>query len=1055
MSQIKDLQIRKFNPGVFQSDEEVVAQFKVRHHELKTVLDILHDNIEAPSCQHTLILGPRGQGKTMLLARTAAELRSNEQFSEPLLPIRFMEESLEIFNMADFWLETLLHLARECQRFDPQLGQELHIRHSTLSEKWRSDSLEDLARNAVLNVADQLGRKLVLMIENLQALFEDVDEDFGWELRKTLQTEPQIILVGSATSRFEELNDANLPFFEFFWMIHLKPLNAIECQQLWTMINGQDISGRELRPLEILTGGSPRLLVIVASFARHKSKRRLMEELVLLIDEHTDYFRGNLEALPKTERRVFLAVIDLWQPSTPSEISIRARMDIRKVSTMLGRLVRRGAVIIEGSGRKRKYVVAERLYSIYYKLRRNCDEATVVQNLIRFMSVFYTEEEQIEAIYSLIEEMDASRIIRDALDTFMAENPEIAKKIVIMVGINHLHKIASRENQRFKDEVMTLFDKGDFAKVIQVVDQELSPLFSKAPQLPETIIAWGILMKATAYQKQGNLKTALLTVSGIIDRWSSAENPELQYLVAGALVTKIEILRDKGNAVLSLSTVKEIVKHFGAKEAPYLQECVACALVIKGEILQAQHKLTPALKAFEEAMRRLDAVESQEFRWCVAKALINKGKILRVQKQSKSAISTFEEVIKDFGVSEETELQHWVGQALIHKGEILRMQNHLDSSISVFNDIVNRFDATEAPTLVLQALVHKGEILQVQGHLDSSISVFNDIVNRFNGTEDPKLQNLVVRALIHKGEILRVQGQLEPALSTFELIIERFSIAETSDLQIMVSFAFLYKIMALCTSDEPTPDVILSAAEKAIEFITALEDAEFYTAMPIPMQKNLAIILMLKGTVFHAQNKIGPAKIVFEEVIERFGTTKNQELRILSIRALTNKLELQTSEGNIKDALYTYNEITIRLDEINGHPKNELTREALEAGTKAQLILGDLPAAVDSFRSLYAILEPDNEAMIRVISDLVINLIAAEVTPHTLLKIISSNEVRGKALQPVIVALKQEAGEPVRTVKEILEVAADIRKEIEQRRQSPSRSEENNPSTPSLQALGE
>lgn len=481
-----DLKILKFNPGAFQSDEEVVAQFKVRHHELQTVLDILHDNIEAPSCQHTLILGPRGQGKTMLLVRTAAELRSNEQFSEDLLPVRFMEESLEIFNMADFWLEILFHLARECQQCDPQLGQELHIRHSALSKKWANDSLEDLARNAVLNAADQLGRKLVLMIENLQALFEDVDKDFGWELRKVLQTEPQVMLVGSTTNRFEELDDAKLPFFEFFWMIHLKPLNTIECQQLWTMINGQDISGREIRPLEILTGGSPRLLVIVASFARHKSIRRLMEELVLLIDEHTDYFRGNLEVLAKTERRVFLAVVELWQASTPSEISIRARMDIRKVSTMLGRLVSRGAVIIEGTGRKRKYVAAERLYSIYYKLRRNRDEAAVVQNLVRFMSVFYTEGEQREAFSSLIKEVAKSTAIQEALDGAMAENPEILEKLLGSNFENIPSEVVSMEWNPFIAVIAETFDKDNFAKVVQAMDQVLSSQSSGTFQFHES-----------------------------------------------------------------------------------------------------------------------------------------------------------------------------------------------------------------------------------------------------------------------------------------------------------------------------------------------------------------------------------------------------------------------------------------------------------------------------------------------------------------------------------------------------------------------------------------
>ena len=49
----------------------------------------------------------------MLLARIAAELRNHDELSERLLPVRFMEESQEIFNAGDFWLESLFYLARE------------------------------------------------------------------------------------------------------------------------------------------------------------------------------------------------------------------------------------------------------------------------------------------------------------------------------------------------------------------------------------------------------------------------------------------------------------------------------------------------------------------------------------------------------------------------------------------------------------------------------------------------------------------------------------------------------------------------------------------------------------------------------------------------------------------------------------------------------------------------------------------------------------------------------------------------------------------------------
>lgn len=73
---------------------------------------VLCENVDSPSCQHVLVVGPRGRGKTMLLARIAAELRNDDEHSKHLFPAQFMEENQEIFNIAYFWLESLYYLAK-------------------------------------------------------------------------------------------------------------------------------------------------------------------------------------------------------------------------------------------------------------------------------------------------------------------------------------------------------------------------------------------------------------------------------------------------------------------------------------------------------------------------------------------------------------------------------------------------------------------------------------------------------------------------------------------------------------------------------------------------------------------------------------------------------------------------------------------------------------------------------------------------------------------------------------------------------------------------------
>ena len=96
------------------------------------------------------------------------------------------------------------------------------------------------------------------------------------------------------------------------------------------------------------------------------------------------------------------------------------------MSTMLGRLVNRGAVLVEGQGRKRKYTATERLYSIYYKLRRERSEAAVVRNLIHFMTAFYSDAELGGLSSKLIAEAAGSPAIREGIQRAAHELPDSA-----------------------------------------------------------------------------------------------------------------------------------------------------------------------------------------------------------------------------------------------------------------------------------------------------------------------------------------------------------------------------------------------------------------------------------------------------------------------------------------------------------------------------------------------------------------------------------------------------------------------------------------------------
>ena len=378
--------VRKYNPG-FLSKDELVDSFCVRTEEFETIVESLNEN-DGSSSSHTIVVGPRGSGKTHLLLRVAIELGRQEQ-CQRYFPIVFAEETYEVSTCGEFWLECLGRLAEQAPSGE---RSDLRLIYEELREVVDDDVLETRCLGFLMDYADRHDTRLVLIVENLNMLLPDMsDPNDGWRLRKTFQIEPRITILGSATSRFNEIDDSDQPLYDIFRTITLRSLDTNECGVLWSTVSGQSSESEMMRPLQILTGGNPRMIAVVAGFRATNSFNELMNNLLELIDDHTEYFKSHLDALPAQERRVYLALARLWKPATTREISEQARVDTNKCSAFLKRLVERGVVAIEGgSPRRRQYYLTERLYNIYYLLRRPSGEGQAVRALIQFMSNCYS-----------------------------------------------------------------------------------------------------------------------------------------------------------------------------------------------------------------------------------------------------------------------------------------------------------------------------------------------------------------------------------------------------------------------------------------------------------------------------------------------------------------------------------------------------------------------------------------------------------------------------------------------------------------------------------------
>ena len=846
--------IRKFNPGTFQSDEEVIDQFVVRKHELQIVMDTLRHNVAAQSCQHLLVVAPRGRGKTMLLARSAAEVRANKDLAHRLLPVRFMEESHEIFTIGDFWMEALFQLASEIRGSHADIADELSKTHADLASQWQSRDVAEHARATVLDTADRLHRHLVVMVENLQTLSSDVDEDFGWSLRQALQTEPTITLLATATSRFKGLDDPNQPFYELFRIVHLNPLDTAACGLLMHALTGEE--RKDIEPLRILTGGDPRLLVLIADFSLHRSFGELMQELVRLIDDHTEYFRSHLDSLPKTERRVYVALIDLWQPSTTGEIAARARMDIRKVSALLGRLVDRGAISASGRGNRRHYAATQRLYSIYYKLRRERNEAAIVRSLVRFMVFFFRDEE----VADIRADPALPPIAMREFERAMAEKSTSEAETADVPLAADVDRIQTGE----LDELVRRFgESNDPGRQLQVAE--------------------ALLNKGMVLRRTDQPDAAVNAYDELVRRFGESDDPNLRLQVAQALGNKATSLDQMDHPQAEVGTYDELVRRFSESNDPDLRLQVAQALFNKGVTLDQVNQPVAAVDAYDELVRRFGESDNPDLRLPVGKALVNKGVTLDQMDQPQAAVRTYDELVRRFGESDDPKMRLQVAYALFNKGVTLDYEmDQPQAAVRTYDELVMRFGESNDPKMRLQvanALFNKGAALGQMNQFQAVVGTCDELVRRFGESNDPKMRLPIAKALFNKGVALGQMNQHQAAVGAYDEMVRQFGQSDDPDLQMQVAKALFNKGVALDQMNQHQAAV--GAYDELVRRFGGTDDPD--------LREPVARALVKKGVALDQMNQPDAAVGAYDELVRRFGETDDAKLRLQVAKALRGK----------------------------------------------------------------------------------------------------------------------------------------------------------------------
>lgn len=148
-----------------------------------------------------MIVGTRGIGKTSLLHRLALSIKEDDELACNWLPLNFPEEQYNVARLSDLWTNCVDALADTLEQVGEEaLFGELDRIIDNLPHEERSRT--EAALECLLGFADRLGKRLLLLIDNMDIVLDRLSDDH-WTIRKLLGHEPRLLLIGASARMLE------------------------------------------------------------------------------------------------------------------------------------------------------------------------------------------------------------------------------------------------------------------------------------------------------------------------------------------------------------------------------------------------------------------------------------------------------------------------------------------------------------------------------------------------------------------------------------------------------------------------------------------------------------------------------------------------------------------------------------------------------------------------------------------------------------------------------------------------------------------------------------
>jgi tetratricopeptide (TPR) repeat protein len=558
------MELNFFNPKS-QKEEDFLNNFVARQNTLKFFLQQLRLTAVGQPARHILVVAPRGYGKTSLLRRISIEVRKEAEFSERYIALTFREEQHNIISLDVFWRNCLVAL-QEAREDEGATAAEIDdldamwVKFAPRSTLKRDEQDGEPAWQAFQAHCQQLGRRPILLIDNLDSLLAGLTAQHQWSLRRILQREDSPVLMAAASRYPESTHDGKAAFYDFFSIQTLSRLSDDEVMQcLRTLALHRGEKGKKvinllnndpgrISALNTLAGGNPRTLNVLYSVLEADMSADILSQLSAMLDTFTGWYQARTEEIAPQSRAVFDALALNWNPIKAADLSLITGLDTPTVSSHLSKLEKAGyaetvSLSTKGKGRN-GYQVSERFYNIWYLMRNGPRRA---QKEIKFLTAFLQSCFNVSERRTMAEKMLMTDCVEPAYALALASTFKNGKW-----------------RTKLLDQVQSITNEGlsEYVAVAKNLKLEIATLKNKKQK--KSIERNSYFNRACQLHEEGNLIEAELSYLKAIE-----ENPKdyASFCNLGSILSESERYEEAENnykiAIFNNPTISFLYLNFG------------------------------------------------------------------------------------------------------------------------------------------------------------------------------------------------------------------------------------------------------------------------------------------------------------------------------------------------------------------------------------------------------------------------------------------------------------------------------------------------------------